>query len=115
MLRTIAKREQSEDDSYWSMHPNKRIATIKEIQEYIMSAFPGIGMTLSKPLLKELGSIKNIVNASREELEKVSMIGPKKASLISEVVNSKYENDDANVNSIRHDKKASSDGVSQDK
>ena len=116
MLRVIAKREQEQDDSYWSMHPNKRIATIKEIQEYVMSSFPGIGQTLSKPLLKEFGSVKNIVNASREELEKVSMIGPKKASLINEVVTAKYESDEEIIRlENKKSAKETSSSVSQNK
>ena len=90
LLAIIAKREQEERGDF-SLHGSKKPLTLKEQQEYVVSAFPGVGATLSKPLLKAFRNIKNIVNAPSEELEKVEKIGPKKAQAIKDVVEKEYE------------------------
>ena len=61
------------------------------MQEYIVSSLPGVGPTLARPLLKEFKSIKNIVNASEEELRKIELIGEKKAKQIYDSLNKEYE------------------------
>jgi len=90
-LFIIAKREQQETPKDFTMHAEKRIMTLKQWQEYIISAFPGIGATLAKPLLKKFKTVKKIVNANQEQLEKVEKIGPKKAENIRKVLDSEYE------------------------
>lgn len=88
LLKTIAKREQ-ESNKDFTFHSKKPL-TMQEQQEYIVSAFPGIGVTLSKPLLSHFSSIKNIVNASEEELKKVDLIGPTKAKNIRKILDTNY-------------------------
>jgi ERCC4-related helicase len=90
MMATIAKREQAPDDNGFTMHSTKPL-TLKEQQEYIVSSLPGIGPLLAKPLLEKLGSVKNIVNASVEELKQVELIGDKKAAKIKEITDSEYK------------------------
>ena len=90
LLAVIAKREQTESADF-SLHGSKKPMTTKELQEYIVSAFPGVGAVLSKPLLKTFKSVKGIVNASAADLEKVEKIGPKKAQAIKDVVEKEYE------------------------
>ena len=65
--------------------------SLKEWQEYIVAAFPGIGAVLAKPILTKFGTIKKFVNASEERLQKVEKIGPEKAKRIKEVVDKEYE------------------------
>ncbi len=89
-MAMAAKREQLKDQKDFTMHSLKPL-TLREQQEYIVSSFPGVGPVLSKPLLKKFKSIKNIVNASLEDLKKVDLIGEKKASKIKEVVESEYK------------------------
>jgi Fanconi anemia group M protein len=91
LLKAIAKREQDETTKDFDMHGEKKPLSLKEQQEYVVSSLPGIGPTLAKPLLKFFKTIKNIVNADKEELEKVEKIGPKKAEEIKNVVDSEYE------------------------
>ena len=91
LLKMIAKREQDETSKDFDMHSERKPLTLKEQQEYIVSSFPGIGPTLAKPLLKKFKSIKKIVNAKQENLEKVGKIGPEKAKGIREVVEKDYE------------------------
>ncbi len=90
LILAIAKREQAEGANSYTPHKSKP-ATTKEIQEYIVSSLPSIGPTLSKPLLKKFGSIKNIVNATEEELKEVELIGEKKAAEIRNVLDSEYK------------------------
>ena len=66
--------------------------TLKEQQEYLISALPGIGATLAKPLLSKFGSVKNVINATEDELKDVELIGKKKAKKIKDVVDGEYEN-----------------------
>ena len=89
LLYLIAKREQ-EDTGTFSVHGSRKPMSLGELQEYIISSLPGVGSVLAKPLLKEFGTIKNVVNADVKELEKVEGIGPKKAKQINEIVNKEY-------------------------
>ncbi|MBW2988995.1 DEAD/DEAH box helicase [Candidatus Woesearchaeota archaeon] len=89
-LKIIAKREQEEGGSDFSMHNAKREMPLNEWQEYIIGALPGVGATLAKPLLREFGSVKGVVNAGEEELKKVEKIGTLKAKRIKEITDSGY-------------------------
>lgn len=90
LLQIIAKREQEMGGKDFTPHSGKKATSLKDMQEYIVSALPGVGMTLAKPMLKAFKSIKNIVNASIDELKEVEKIGPKKAKQIKDVVDSDY-------------------------
>ncbi|MEM4397571.1 MAG: DEAD/DEAH box helicase [Candidatus Woesearchaeota archaeon] len=92
LLAVMAKREQIEEKSDFTLHSSKPL-TLKEQQEYIVSSFPGIGATLAKPLLNEFKTIKNLVNASEDELKKVDLIGEKKAKKLKDVFDSEYKGD----------------------
>ncbi|MBI4151304.1 DEAD/DEAH box helicase [Candidatus Woesearchaeota archaeon] len=91
MLFMIAKREQLEDKRDFSPHTNKKPMTLQESQEYLISCFPNIGLNLAKELLQHLGSVKHIINASLEDLQKVAGVGDKKAQGIKDIVDSDYK------------------------
>ena len=91
LLQIIARREQEETSKDFSLHADRKPATLKEQQEYFVSSLPGINLTLSKPLLKHFKTIKNLVNASEKELQEVEKIGPAKAKQIKDVVESEYK------------------------
>ena len=91
LLQIIAKREQEETGRDFSLHADRKPATLKEQQEYVVSSFPGINLTLSKPLLKHFKTVKNIVTSSAEELQQVDKIGPQKAKRIKDVVEGEYK------------------------
>jgi Fanconi anemia group M protein len=93
MLKIIAKREQDETGSYFSMHTNKRQPTLKEQQEYIVSSLPNVGMSLAKELLLKFNSVKKVVNASEEQLKKVEKIGDIKAKKIREILDTEYNSE----------------------
>jgi len=91
LFDTIAKRENNEDSSEFNPHGSRKPLTLKEQQEYIISSLPGIGPTLAKPLLNKFGTVKKIINAKPEKLEKVEKIGKQKAKQIKDVVEGVYE------------------------
>src|SRR3989338_1803294 len=90
LLYIIAKREQDEFHKDFMPHAEKRVTDTRWLQEYIISSLPGIGATLAKPLLSHFRTIKNIVNASIEELMKVEGIGKKKAEEIARILDEIY-------------------------
>lgn len=82
-INRIARKKEQEI----SIRATKRILNKKEQMRFIVEGFPGIGPKIAKKLLQEFHSIKNIINASEEELKKV--IG-KKAIAINELVEGKF-------------------------
>ncbi|HLC96510.1 MAG TPA: DEAD/DEAH box helicase [Candidatus Nanoarchaeia archaeon] len=91
ILFIIAKREQEEKGKDFTLHAEKRSMSLKEWQEYIVAALPGIGATLAKPLLKKFKTVRKLFNAKHEQLEKVEKIGPKRAEEIRKVLDNEYE------------------------
>ena len=63
-------------------NPNK-----KERLQFILEGFPGIGPKTAQKLLKRFKSLKEIFNASEEDLKKI--LG-KKAETLYELIHSKY-------------------------
>jgi ERCC4-related helicase len=89
LLIAIARREQVGGADF--QHHSAKPLSDDELQEYIVAAFPGIGAQLAKPLLAEFRSIKNLVNATEEELKKIPLIGEKKAKRIKELSEREYQ------------------------
>jgi len=90
LLAVICKREQSDEQKEFNPHSEKSLTSIKDIQEYVVSSFPGIGKTLAKPLLKKFKTIKNIINADEKELKEIELIGEIKAKKIKEIIDSEW-------------------------
>ncbi len=90
LILAIAKREQEEYGKEFSPHRLKKPLTLKEQQEYLISALPGVGPALARPLLLRFGSVKDILNSSVDELKAVELIGDVKANKIRDVVDSTY-------------------------
>lgn len=90
LLAVIAKREQEEVQREVQFHTKKPL-TMKEIQEYVVSAFPSVGTSLARDLLKSFGSVKNVVNASEKALKDVEGVGDKIAKNIKDAVDSEYK------------------------
>jgi len=91
LIAVIAKREQEETTSYFNPHGEKKPLTVKEQQEYIVSAFPNIGTTLAKPILQKFKTIKDFCSASENDLKEIDLIGPKKAKAIKEILETEYK------------------------
>jgi len=91
MLFVIAKREESERGER-SLHVHKSYHSLAEEQEYIVSAFPEIGLKSARLLLAHFGSIRAIVNAELPELLAVKGVGEKTAGKIYELCRRSYTN-----------------------
>lgn len=82
-ISLLSKRKKKEI----SLNVKKRNLTEKEQLQFIIESFPGIGPKTSKKLLEKFSSIKEIINASEEELEKI--IG-KKGKDMKEIIDRDY-------------------------
>ena len=89
-LIAIAKREQATEKNDVQHHYAKP-ETVKDQQEYFVSALPNIGMGGARPLLKHFKTVRNIVNASEDELKEVDLIGPKKSKALKDVFEKEWE------------------------
>lgn len=72
------------------LNPKRRARSVPEQQQFILEGFPGIGPVSAKALLKKFGTIKGIINATPEELEKEKKLNGKKAKIFNELVNRVY-------------------------
>jgi Fanconi anemia group M protein len=91
MIMVIARREQDETGKVFSFHSSKKQMSDRQQQEFVVSALPGVGPALSKPLLKKFRTIGRIMNASEEELKKTPLIGDRKARAIKGLIEKEYE------------------------
>ncbi|MEM0149450.1 MAG: ERCC4 domain-containing protein [Candidatus Micrarchaeaceae archaeon] len=91
IIASLAKHEQRSGKREPSLKGGARIYTRNQFQEAVIGNLPGVGPKTAKALLAHFGTIKRIANASIGELMEVDMIGEKKASAISRVLNEKYE------------------------
>jgi Fanconi anemia group M protein len=91
LMAVIAKREQDPNSRDFNPHGSKKPATLHEQQEYLVSALPGIGPTLARPLLEKFGSVRKLFNATEKELKEVEKIGDKKAEEIQRVLDERYD------------------------
>ncbi len=90
IIAAIARREQESSHEGIQLHSQKP-STLREQQEFIVSALPGVETAIARNLLKKFGSVKGIVNASSDELKEAELVGEKKASEIRRVVDSGYD------------------------
>lgn len=91
-LYIMAKKEQISNGNLndSKLRYSKTKMSGSDWQLFIMQSFPDVGPTLAKSVLKEFKSIKNISNASVEDLTKVSMLGKKKAEKIKYLFEREY-------------------------
>lgn len=83
-LAVLAKRKTNNETP---LNIKKKTLDKKEQLQFIIEGFPGIGPKTAKKLLSKFKSIKNIINASDEELKEI--IG-KKAVTILKLVDETY-------------------------
>ncbi len=83
-ISVLARKKQNKEKS---IRASKIRLTKKEQIQFILEGFPQIGPTNAKKLLKRFKTLKNIINASEEELRKT--IG-KKSEVIYKLFNIKY-------------------------
>ena len=89
-IYTLARREQLDRKRTVNPHARKSSQTLSERQEYLVSAISEVGPVIARNLLSHFGSVKNIAEASVEELQAVDKVGPKTAARIREIMDSQY-------------------------
>ncbi len=94
LLQVIATREQREDKKTVAIRGEKTAMSPHERQQFIIEGLPNVSSVLAKRLLDRFKSIRDIVNASEEELRQVDGIGKNIACELLEILNKQYlEND----------------------
>ncbi len=90
LLFVTAKREQLAKDKDIRLRTGRKGLTLTETQQFVVESLPMVGPTMAKSLLKKFKSVRNIINASREDLMKVENLGEKKASRIRRLATARY-------------------------
>ena len=65
----------------------------EQIKEYVVSALPGVGLTLARRILDKFKTLERIFSLTEKELMKVEGIGREKAKRIISVMKSEYSRD----------------------
>lgn len=82
-IGVLSRRKEKEA----SLNVTKKTLNKKEQLQFIIESFPGIGPTNAKKLLEKFKTIKNIINATEEELKNI--VG-KKAEIVKKLVETIY-------------------------
>lgn len=90
MIAAIARRVLSTKKQVPRITTETVPITLPERQKRIIAAFPNVDSVLATRLLHELKTPKNILLASKEELQKVKGVGPSIAAIIREIIDSQY-------------------------
>jgi len=105
IIYKIAERSAQESKKGFSLHEKPKFENIKDMQLYVVEAFPQIGSKLAERLLEKFGSIEKICTASISDLEK-ALESRKKAEEIYKIIhtaynkNEKKNNDENNKKSL---------------
>ena len=90
LIYVIAKREQMPNKTEVNPHGKKPSASLREQQEYLISALSNIGIVTTRNLLTRFKTVEGILTASKEELMEVEHVGKKTAEHIKEVLCAEY-------------------------
>lgn len=83
-ISVLAKKQSNKN---FPLNITKKTHNPKEQKQFLIESFPGIGPTTSKKLLENFKSIKNIINAKEQELQKI--LG-KKTQSIKKIIEEEY-------------------------
>ncbi len=82
-IRVLAVKKERE----MGLNAKRKSFNKKEQLQFIIESFPSIGPKTAKKLLEKFGSVKSVINASKDDLKET--IG-KKGEIIYEIINSIY-------------------------
>ncbi len=91
ILYAMASREQIKVRREVALRGNKPSLSVGEKQRYVLEGLPFVSAVSAKKLLDYFGSVRRVINATERELCEVEGIGKKKAKLIKEVIEMKWE------------------------
>jgi ERCC4-type nuclease len=87
----MAYREQVQEGKELQIRCNKRNHTLQHRQEFLVAGLPNISNVLSRRLLEHFGTVRDVYDATPEELMKVEGIGKEKAKRIWDLINAGYK------------------------
>jgi Fanconi anemia group M protein len=90
LLHVIAKREQREDKKSVAVRGEKTAMSVPERQQFLIEGLPNVSAVIARRLLTHFGSVRDIANASEEELTAVKGVGKNIAREILELLNARY-------------------------
>lgn len=90
LLLSLAKSEQDNSSQEFTFHTVKPLDQ-KQLLEYVVGSFPQVGGALAKSLLEKFDTIRAVVNAQKDDLKSVALIGEKKASTIHSLFTRSYK------------------------
>ncbi len=91
LLVALAKREQEDNDRHVTLRGEKRATTENELQKYIVAGLPNVSDTLAERLLDRFGTVRDVFDASEEELKETEGIGDEKAARINDILAREYD------------------------
>ncbi|MGP8188429.1 MAG: DEAD/DEAH box helicase [Methanobacterium sp.] len=91
MLYRLALREQKDNFKEIELRTEKKPLSQWEQQLYIIESLPNVGPVTARKLLEEFVTVKNVINASKDDLKKIDGIGEKIAQKIRDVVDSGFK------------------------
>lgn len=91
MLYRLALREQKDNSKEIGLRTEKKPLNQWEQQLYIIESLPNVGPVTARKLLEEFATVKNVINASKDDLKKIDGIGDKIAQKIKDVVDSGFK------------------------
>ncbi len=89
LLLVLARREEGGRGER-KVHPKKSHRSVREQQEYVLSAFPEVGPRTARALLEAFGSLLGVLEAETSALEAVPGVGKKTAARLHEFVRQGY-------------------------
>ncbi|MBN1330618.1 MAG: DEAD/DEAH box helicase [Candidatus Heimdallarchaeota archaeon] len=91
ILKRIAIREQKIKKRRSFIRKAMKMSNPNENAIQIISSYPGINRTLASRLLEAFGSVRNVVNASVEDLKNIDGLGSIKSEKLVKLSNQDYE------------------------
>lgn len=91
LIHIAAREQDTEEKKHFSKHGKRSSMSRSELQEYIVSAVPDLGLVTARRLLEHFGSVRSVFCADRDELMKVPKVGAVTADKIIEIVGGTYE------------------------
>ena len=73
-----------------SLIPKRKATDLADMQRRVIEMLPGCGMVMARDLLQCFGSVKQVVNATEEDLLSMRGIGEKKAAEMYKILNAEY-------------------------
>ncbi len=73
-----------------SLTPKRMPLTLHEQQQYLLESFPGIGPAIAASITKNFKSIREFINATEKELQKVDKLGKIKSKEIKKLLEENF-------------------------